>query len=215
MPVLEEENFMRLSPQLMFLMVPLPQVATRSSPRADFFIHTKQNKMRGRFAKREIQTNVSFPRETRRRAEVNAALIHASATGDIEGVDELLREGADVRADGNAALKWASRSGHVAVVYRLLQVPGMSVHDVVAQDNYALKTASENGHAAVVDRLLQVQGITADDVRAEDNFALKSARRNGHAAVVNLLSDALREIEWASRNETALQVQMRQMRQSE
>ena len=144
--------------------------------------------------------------QTRRRAELNAALIQASATGDVEGVDQLLREGADVRADGNAALKWASRSGHVAVVYRLLQVPGMSVHDVVAQDNYALKKASENGHLAVVDRLLQVQGITADDVRAEDNFALKSARRNGHAAVVNRLSDALREIEWASRNYTALQM---------
>ena len=93
-------------------------------------------------------------------------MIHASATGDVAGVDQLLREGADVRADGNAALKWASRSGHVAVVYRLLlQVPGMSVHDVLAQNNYALRWASENGHFRVVDRLLQVQGIAADDVR--------------------------------------------------
>ena len=127
------------------------------------------------------------------RAELNAALIQASATGDVEDVNQLLHEGADVRAHNNYALRSASQNGHVAVVYRLMQVPGMSVHDVVAQDNFALKMASENGHYAVVDLLLQVQGLTADDVRAEDNFALKSARQNGHAAVVNRLSEALME----------------------
>ena len=131
--------------------------------------------------------------QTRRRAELNAALIQASATGDVEDVNQLLHEGADVRAHNNYALRSASQNGHVAVVYRLMQVPGMSVHDVVAQDNFALKMASENGHYAVVDLLLQVQGLTTDDVRAEDNFALKSARQNGHAAVVNRLSEALME----------------------
>ena len=119
--------------------------------------------------------------------QMNAALINASAMNDVLKVDQLLKKGADVRADDNAALRLASKHGQVAVVDRLLEVPGINADDVRALNNAALTWASAKGHLAVVDRLLRVPGINAADVRADDNYALRGASQEGYVWVVDRL----------------------------
>eukprot|EP00455_Lapot_gusevi_P051259 TRINITY_DN759_c0_g1_i9.p1 TRINITY_DN759_c0_g1~~TRINITY_DN759_c0_g1_i9.p1 ORF type:complete len:179 (+),score=25.97 TRINITY_DN759_c0_g1_i9:57-593(+) len=78
-------------------------------------------------------------------------------------------------------LSVACLTGDVAVVDRLLQVPGV---DATGVDNYAIRMAARYGHLAVVDRLLQVPGV---DVSARDNEAFRIAAMNGDVQVVERL----------------------------
>ena len=61
----------------------------------------------------------------------------------------LIEAGADVTADDNSAIRWASRNGHTEVVKLLIEAGA----DVTARDNYAIQWASENGHTEVVELL--------------------------------------------------------------
>lgn len=72
----------------------------------------------------------------------------------------------------------------LAVVDRLLQVPGL---DVAAKDNHAIVWASEKGHLGVVKRLLQAPGV---DATARNNLPIRVAAANGHLAVVECLLQA-------------------------
>ena len=98
---------------------------------------------------------------------------------DVDVIQELLDQGANIHAYNGAALRWASIFGHLEVV-RLLLDRGADIH---AEDNHALRRASRNGHLEAV-RLLLDRGA---DIHTYDDEALLCASENGHAEVVELL----------------------------
>ena len=71
--------------------------------------------------------------------------------GGVEVAKILLENGADVHAESDHALRWASRNGRLEVVKILLE-NGADVH---ARNDEALRRASEEGHAEVVGILLE------------------------------------------------------------
>ena len=80
-------------------------------------------------------------------------LFKASKFGLVNFVKKALELGADVHANDDGALQWASGKGHVEVVKVLLGA-GADVH---AYNDEALRLASENGHVEVV-KLLKKRG---------------------------------------------------------
>ena len=100
---------------------------------------------------------------------------------DVDVIQELLDQGANIHAYNGAALRWASIFGHLEVV-RLLLDRGADIH---TRNDEVLRGASEFGHLEVI-RLLLDRGA---DIHAEDNHALRRASRNGHLEAVRLLLD--------------------------
>ena len=97
-------------------------------------------------------------------APAHAAQLHdAARMGDVEEVERLIEQGADVNAianNGATALMYASQNGHSEVVGLLLTVGG----DVNATDPIgmtALIMASQNGHVEIVSQ------FRAPDIRQE------------------------------------------------
>ncbi len=112
-------------------------------------------------------------------AEDDNALRWASQLGQLEVVRYLIENKADVHANDDWALRWTSRNGHLEVVKYLVE-RGADIH---AQDDYALRWASRNGHLEVV-KYLTEHGA---DVHAQDDYALRLASHNGHLEVVKYL----------------------------
>jgi len=96
-----------------------------------------------------------------------------------ETYKEAFRLGADIHADDDAALCWASQNGHLEVV-KFLVSKGANIHAV---DDRALQLASQYGHLAVV-KFLVSKGA---NIHSDDDFALQVACENGHLAVVKAL----------------------------
>ena len=76
-------------------------------------------------------------------------LAKSTEIGFLPGVKLALERGADVHADNDGALRWASKNGHKDVVELLLK-NGADIH---AYDDRALQLASRNGHKDVVELL--------------------------------------------------------------
>jgi len=121
----------------------------------------------------------------------NQILINAAKHGNIEEVQRLLKNGADVNAkdnNGDTALMWASSKGHANVVQLLLDASA----DVNAKNDYgftALMCVPFNGHTDVVKLLLDAGA----DVNAKDDYygdtALIWASGKGHTEIVKLLKE--------------------------
>ena len=103
----------------------------------------------------------------------------------------LIKSGADIHANNDRAVRWASYNGYLDIV-KYLQKLGAGI------STDALEEASRNGHLEIVKYLVEFGAkISAD--------ALKEASRNGHLEIVKYLvefgakisADALKE---ASRN---------------
>ena len=96
-------------------------------------------------------------------------------------IKRLIKEGADIHADNDAALKHAACNGQTETVKMLLN-HGADIH---ADDNSALKHAACNGHTETVKMLLE----NGADVHADDNLALKLAAYpyHGHTETVSVL----------------------------
>jgi ankyrin repeat protein len=106
-------------------------------------------------------------------------LIMSSKIGFLPGVKLALKNGANVHAKNDYALRWASGNGHKDVVELLLK-NGVNVH---ADNDDALRWASANGHKDVVELLLK----NGADVHANNDEARRWAANNGHKDVVELL----------------------------
>jgi hypothetical protein len=98
----------------------------------------------------------------------------------LEAMELALQHGANVHANNDGALRWASKNGRLPVVQVLVQ-HGANVH---ANNDAALRSASENGHLPVVQFLVQVVHA---DVHASNDYALRWASNNGHLPVVQFL----------------------------
>jgi hypothetical protein len=116
-------------------------------------------------------------------ADDDYALRWASENRHLEVVKLLVEHGANIHANKDYALRWASHNGHLEVV-KLLVEYGANIH---ANKDYALRWASGHGHLEVV-KLLLAHGA---GVHVYDDYALRWASHNGHRDVVKLLLDWL------------------------
>jgi len=97
----------------------------------------------------------------------------------IDNIKMLIKEGANVHAKDDYALRRAAGNGHYNVVKLLLKY-GANVH---ANNDYALRRAAENGHYGTVKLLIE----NGADIHAKDDYALYWAAGNGHYDIVKLL----------------------------
>jgi len=119
---------------------------------------------------------------------------------DLEVIKELIEKGANIHADDDHALRWASSEGHFGVVKFLIE-KGSNVH---ADNDYALIWASYNGHLGVVKFLIE----KGANVHADNDRALIWASYNGHIKTLKFLIekganvhiDSDRALRWASLN---------------
>ena len=82
--------------------------------------------------------------------DIQERLKCAIELGDIKAIQSCEKAGADVTAEDNFAVKYASRNGYLEVVKYLVSKGA----DVTAGDNYAMRWASRNGHLEVVKYLV-------------------------------------------------------------
>jgi ankyrin repeat protein len=73
-------------------------------------------------------------------------LFEAAKNGDDDIISQLIKEGVNIHADEDYALRIASYFGHANVV-RVLLAAGADIHAI---NNYALQWASQKGHVDVV-----------------------------------------------------------------
>lgn len=66
-------------------------------------------------------------------------------------IKQLIKEGADPKADDSGALLWAAKNGHTKIVKLLIPLS-----DPKACDSYALRMAAKNGHTEIVKLLIPV-----------------------------------------------------------
>ena len=108
-------------------------------------------------------------------------LIDSIAIGHLENVKFLLKNGANIHAYSDYALRFASECGHIEVMKLLIEA-GADIH---ACSDDALRLASRHGHIEIV-KLLIDHGA---DIHAHSDLALISASMYGHIEIVKLLID--------------------------
>jgi hypothetical protein len=121
---------------------------------------------------------------------LDRALVRAAADGDISGIDELLRAGANVNCTidvgiVSSPLISAAREGRLDAV-RLLLDRGADPNLAAPIDGIALIHAAAEGHVDIVSLLLD-RGASIDQTTPWDETALIRASGNGHLEVVKLL----------------------------
>ncbi len=112
---------------------------------------------------------------------LNRMIIEMAKEGSVKGVSMMLSEGADIHADNDFALRWASEKGHLEVV-KYLTERGANVH---AQNDAALLWASRYGHLELVKYLME----HGANVHAFDDWALRWASKEEHLEVVKYLTE--------------------------
>ena len=109
-------------------------------------------------------------------------LLEFSIENNILSLAKLSIElGADIHAQDDDALCWASEFGHTEIV-KLLLDRGADIH---AQNDWVLRWASENGHTETV-KLLLDRGA---DIHADNDYAFHCASNRGHTETVKLLKE--------------------------
>ena len=81
-----------------------------------------------------------------KQVELDYKLIGSASNGNLDEVKECLREGADIHADNDDALRWASRNGHLDIVKYLVE-QGADIH---ADNDWPLRYSTQYGHHDVV-----------------------------------------------------------------
>ena len=112
---------------------------------------------------------------------ISAALICSSYSGDLPVVKYLVEIGADIHAEEEEALRWATSSGQLSVAKYLVE-KGAIIH---ANNSRAFIAACQYGHLEVVKYLVE----HGADVTTEDNSAVLWGCYNGYLSVVKYLSE--------------------------
>ena len=117
-------------------------------------------------------------------------LFHAATKGDLNAVQELLKDGADVNGKpGDAtALSAAALSGHTDVVHILLAAGADPNTTCYAWKSTALSVAASRGYPAIVADLIKY-GADVNACGDTGWSALMLAAYNGHKEIVQQLLD--------------------------
>ena len=110
-----------------------------------------------------------------------AKLMGAAMDGELENVKFLIKNGVDIHANEDYALRLASQWGHIEVV-KLLINHGADIH---AQDSRALTCALIYGHLEIIQLLLDFGA----NLHSWDDSALVWASEHGYTEIVRLLLD--------------------------
>jgi hypothetical protein len=136
----------------------------------------------------DSQSNITGNRVA---SALDRELVRVAMDGDLEGIDELLRAGANVncitgKGSGGNPLISAARDGRLDAV-RLLLDRGADPNLLVPPfDECALMHAAAEGHVDIVSLLLD-RGASIDQTAKYGDNALHRASANGHLEVVKLL----------------------------
>ncbi|KXH45551.1 pfs domain-containing protein [Colletotrichum salicis] len=132
--------------------------------------------------------------------EKTPVLYHIAHGGILYAVEELLKNGADIHAQGGEygnALQAASFNGNKEVIQILLD-KGADIHAQGGHFGNALQAASFNGHKDVIQILLD-KGADITVADKDGWTALHEASANGHLLVVKLLLDKGADLSVASK----------------
>ena len=80
------------------------------------------------------------------------AFVCCCKNGELLGVKYLVSSGANITADDNLAVRYASKNGHLDTVKYLVSLGA----NITADDNYAVRCASKNGHLDTVKYLVSL-----------------------------------------------------------
>ncbi|KAG8193862.1 hypothetical protein JTE90_011422 [Oedothorax gibbosus] len=128
--------------------------------------------------------------------ELTERFLQAVYEGDLDLVEELLAEGADVNCEGElknycgsaSPLGLAAEFGRLEVLRAFLQCPNIDINKRDSYECNPLVRASQNGHLEAVEALLATKKV---DILAKDSKlgydSLLSASTRGHADVVEAL----------------------------
>jgi len=97
----------------------------------------------------------------------------------LDIVKYLVENKADLTAEDNQALRWASEEGHFDIVKYLVE----NGADPCAEESEALVLAGEGGHLEIVKYLVENKA----DISSMEDLAISSASRNGELEVVKYL----------------------------
>jgi ankyrin repeat protein len=135
--------------------------------------------------KRERITSKVIKRLVKEGADIhannNCALRWAAGSGHLDVVKFLVENDADIHAYNDLALRWAAGSGHLDVVKFLVE-KGADIH---ADNDYALRWTAGKGHLEVVKFLVK----NGADIHADNDYALRWAAGKGHLEVVKFLEN--------------------------
>lgn len=118
-------------------------------------------------------------------------LIQAASDGDLERVQTLLNQGANLNAQtlkGYTALMLAAAGNHGAIVQALL-AKGADLNLQTDKGYTALMLAAAEGHAAIVRGLLE-RGSDAKRATESGHTALAIAEQQGNKEIITLLENA-------------------------
>ena len=94
--------------------------------------------------------------------DINKILFYVCHYGHLEVVKYLIEDyGANVRAENDLAVQWASGGGHLEVVKYLAEKCGANAR---AENDYAVQCASENEHLEVVKYLVEKCGSVLSEI---------------------------------------------------
>ena len=110
---------------------------------------------------------------------INRLLFQSSIKGELNLVKEAIHRGANIHANNEEALRWASRNGHLETVKYLVE-NGADIH---ANDESTLHYASYYGYLEVVKYLVE----NGADIHINNEEALRYASENGKLDVVKYL----------------------------
>jgi len=131
--------------------------------------------------------------------QYHTAFCWACENNYLDVVECLIKNGANIHAQNDEALRYASENGHLAVV-KLLIYNGCDIH---ANDEYALIGASVNGHLEIVEYLIS----NGADIHAQNDWALRWASEYGHKDVVKYLNNHIKNEEIEELQKQLLDIQ--------
>ena len=112
--------------------------------------------------------------------KADKVFLHSRREINLDVIKELVREGANIHAYNDEALRWAAEKGHLKIVKFLVE----NGANIYANDDFALRYAAEKGYLEIV-KFLCEKGA---DIHALGDEALRCAAENGHLEVTEFLS---------------------------
>lgn len=119
--------------------------------------------------------------------ETDQQLLQAASEGNLNGVTEALKKGADVNARGpfgDTALNQAAEYGHTEVVKRLLEA-GADIHNKGGADKTPIMNAAFADHVEIVQFLLEEGAQVTNDLLSSVQLKVNILKENAESGMVN------------------------------